>query len=263
VGHGPDLVLIHGLVGNLAMWHLKVVPLLQDRFRLLTYDLRGHGYSEVPPRGYTTDDMAHDLQELLDALDIARPSLLGHSFGADIALCFALLHPQRVARLVAVDPALPAYLRLHMGAEWPAWDHLAQALQELGITVPPDQRRDIAYLLRRMLEVPKLYGPTTGRPRRPQPILRLLETTLLHDYSVVGALDLPSVARITTPVLLLHGQNSDLLGPYDYLRTHLPQVCTLALPSSRLGHLGPLEQPESLVEATDQFLTLGIPSGVS
>src|SRR5579871_4134311 len=85
-GHGEDLVMIHGLTGNLAVWHLKIVPMLFDDYRVLTYDLRGHGYSEVPATGYSADDMAGDLTDLLDALDIERAHLVGHSFGADIAL---------------------------------------------------------------------------------------------------------------------------------------------------------------------------------
>ena len=47
--------MIHGLTGNLAVWHLKIIPMLWDHFRILTYDLRGHGYSDVPPTGYTLD----------------------------------------------------------------------------------------------------------------------------------------------------------------------------------------------------------------
>ena len=86
IGEGPDVVMIHGLTGNLAVWHLQIIPQLMDRFRITTYDLRGHGYSEVTPAGYTGDDMAEDLRNLLDALDIERPALVGHSYGADISL---------------------------------------------------------------------------------------------------------------------------------------------------------------------------------
>src|SRR5271157_1556886 len=89
VGQGPDLVMIHGLTGNLAVWHLKIVPLLMDHFRILTYDLRGHGYSDMPPTGYTASDMAADLEQLMDALGVEQADLVGHSFGADTALYVA------------------------------------------------------------------------------------------------------------------------------------------------------------------------------
>ena len=58
VGQGPDVVMVHGITGNLAVWHLHIVPALCDRYRTLTYDLRGHGYSGTPPEGYSPDDMA-------------------------------------------------------------------------------------------------------------------------------------------------------------------------------------------------------------
>src|SRR4051794_12824829 len=83
MGNGPDLVMIHGLTGNLAVWHLHIAPVLAERFNVLTYDLRGHGYSDKPRTGYSADDMAVDLLELLDSVGISRPTLVGHSFGAD------------------------------------------------------------------------------------------------------------------------------------------------------------------------------------
>src|SRR3954467_7832901 len=95
-GQGPDIVLVHGLGGNLAGWHLGVVPELQLHYRVLTYDLRGHGRSDAAP-GYTTADMVQDLVGLLDALEIHTAAVVGHSWGGDIALHLAQLHPDRVS----------------------------------------------------------------------------------------------------------------------------------------------------------------------
>ena len=132
VGDGPDVVMVHGITGNLAVWHLQIVPALSDRFRVLTYDLRGHGYSDTPPSGYTPDDMADDLLGLLDALEIERPAIVGHSYGADIALYFAARHPDRVSQVMAIEPALPALedLRAHDG--WAGWRYWVAALERAG-----------------------------------------------------------------------------------------------------------------------------------
>src|SRR3954447_26799260 len=128
-GRGPDLVMIHGLTGNLAVWHLKIIPMLMDRFRTLSYDLRGHGYSEMPPSGYSSDDMARDLEGLLDKLGIEQADLVGHSFGADIALYFALVHPERVRKVVAIEAAIPAMIHLRAREDWQGWDYWNEVLE--------------------------------------------------------------------------------------------------------------------------------------
>src|SRR5262245_66635444 len=102
-GTGANLVMLHGFLGNLAVWHLQIVPELRRHFRVITYDLRGHGFSQVTPDGYTTRHMAADLAGLLDGLGIRRACLVGHSFGADVCLHFALCHPARVHRPVAIE----------------------------------------------------------------------------------------------------------------------------------------------------------------
>ena len=58
IGAGPDIVMLHGFLGNLAVWHLYMAPILRREFRVTTYDLRGHGYSDVTDTGYTAADMA-------------------------------------------------------------------------------------------------------------------------------------------------------------------------------------------------------------
>jgi pimeloyl-ACP methyl ester carboxylesterase len=258
VGEGPDLVLIHGLTGNLAVWHLKVVPLLRRHYRVLTYDLRGHGYSDMPPTGYTTDDMAEDLGYLLDALEIERPILTGHSYGSDTALTYALLHPERVDRIVAIEPGLSALISLRKREDWEGWRYWSEALDRFGIPVPPERRADADYMLRLSLKVPMLYGPAVGRPRKAEPLLRLLETTMIKDYEVVGALSLDNIEKITTPVQLIYGEGSAFLGSYDHLRQRLPNVTPIKLPPSAWGHFGPVEQPEILVSYVLDYLQ---PSG--
>jgi len=57
VGMGPDVVMLHGFLGNLAVWHLYMAPILRREHRVTTYDLRGHGYSDVTLTGYTAADM--------------------------------------------------------------------------------------------------------------------------------------------------------------------------------------------------------------
>ena len=245
VGDGPDLVLVHGLTGNLAVWHLKIVPILWDRFRVLTYDLRGHGHSDIPPTGYSADDMAGDLLGLLDRLEIARPSIVGHSYGADIALYFAALHPDRVEEVIAIEGALPALVGERNREDWEGWAAWVSMLAHAGRAVPPDRRSDVRYLLRATLELPKKWGPLNGLPRNPKPFLKLIdETSVAADYERVGSLPLERLGSIDTPVTLMYSERSAFLGAQEILLEKLPNARSILLPETEWGHFGPLEQPE-------------------
>jgi pimeloyl-ACP methyl ester carboxylesterase len=245
VGEGPDVVMVHGITGNLAVWHLRIVPALCDRFRVLTYDLRGHGYSGTPPAGYSADDMADDLLGVLDGLGLERPPLVGHSYGADITLYFAARNPDRVSQVVAIEPALPALedLRAHDG--WAGWHYWVAALERAGHLVPRERRTDMRYLIHATIDLPKQWGPLQGLPRNPKPLLRLLErTTLPEDYRRVGSLTLDRIAAIETPVVLMCAERSAFQDTFEYLRERLPHVDPILLPRTEWGHFGPLEQPE-------------------
>ena len=245
VGEGPDVVMVHGITGNLAVWHLHLVPALADRFRTLTYDLRGHGYSDTPPSGYSPDAMATDLIDLLDALDVERPVVIGHSYGADIALYFAGRYPERVREVVAIESALPALDEIRSHDEWIGWSYWGAVLEQAGHRVPPERRSDLRYLLRATIGLPKKWGPLKGLPRNPRPFLRLIEeTTLPEDYRRIGTLTLERVAAIETPVVLMYAEHSAFIDTFEYLRDHLPNVQPTLLPRTEWGHFGPLEQPD-------------------
>jgi pimeloyl-ACP methyl ester carboxylesterase len=249
VGSGPDLVMVHGISGNLAVWHLRLVPALSERFRVLTYDLRGHGHSDAPPSGYSPDAMATDLRELMDALDIERPRVVGHSYGADIALYHAVNHPERVSEVVAIESALPALEPFRRDETWVGWSYWVRALEGAGHVVPPDRRSNLRYLMRATIDLPKQWGPLKGLPRKPEPLLRLLdETTLPDDYRRVGTLPLERISEIQTRVVLMYAERSAFIDTFDYLRTHLPQVDAILMPPTEWGHFGPLEQPDVVID---------------
>jgi pimeloyl-ACP methyl ester carboxylesterase len=256
VGRGPDVVLLHGLLGNLAVWHLNMVPALRRDFRVTTLDLRGHGYSDVTPTGYTTESLARDLEGALDRLGIERTLLVGHSFGADVCLHFALLHPERVSRIVAIEPGLAALVHQRKDRAWEGWRYWVSKLEEVGLTVPEDKRTDLDYLLDLSLQTPKFYGPARGLPRNREPLLRLVRhTTLMKDYEDPGSLTLDAVRRIATPTFLIYGENSHFLKSYEYLRQALPDSTGALLRGGE--HFGPLERPEELTEHIRAFFAAG------
>ena len=107
-GAGPDVVLIHGVTGDLSIWFLcEAMGILGRSFRVTAFDLRGHGYSGLPRDGYTSADQAADVMAIMDALEIDHAVLVGHSFGAVIAMHAAVLFPDRVDAARALRPVLP------------------------------------------------------------------------------------------------------------------------------------------------------------
>jgi len=98
----PVVTLTHPLGVTLALWDDHVAALTK-RFRVLRYDVRGHGGSEIPPGPYTLEQMAGDLFDLLDSLGIAETHFVGVSMGGLIGMTAALTRPSRITSLVLCD----------------------------------------------------------------------------------------------------------------------------------------------------------------
>lgn len=93
-GHGEWVVLLHGLASQAHILDL-VAPQLSESLRVIAIDQRGHGLSDKPDAGYDFASITHDLDQLLTVLDIERATLIGHSWGGNVAVQYAVDHPQR------------------------------------------------------------------------------------------------------------------------------------------------------------------------
>jgi len=98
-GSGRPFVFIHGGHLGSGSWHSQVAH-FSKRYRAITYDIRGHGQSDVPEGGYSIGDCVEDLHQLLDHLAVERAYLAGLSMGGYIALSFTLSYPDRVDALI-------------------------------------------------------------------------------------------------------------------------------------------------------------------
>jgi pimeloyl-ACP methyl ester carboxylesterase len=256
-GQGSDIVLVHGLGGNLAGWHLGIVPELQLDQRVLTYDLRGHGRSDAAP-GYTTGDMVRDLKALLDALEIAKAVFIGHSWGGDIVLHFAQLYPERVSELVVVEGALLAPLApVYRDPDWDGWPYAVRTLENLlGRPIPEENRCDLEYLLRQLIEIPIIYGPSQGRPRDEDLIFRVLDVLrpMWDGREGDGNMSLDSLSRVTQPSLLLYESNTAYPEALRELSERLPASTSVMLPPGELKHFSTLEHPKDVVNYIRKFL---------
>ena len=101
-GSGPAIVLLHGLASNLKIWDL-VGPMLSSDYTVVSIDQRGHGRSAKPKTGYDFQTVVSDLDNLLEALEIRHPLLMGHSWGADVVLEYGVAYPRKAKGIVMVD----------------------------------------------------------------------------------------------------------------------------------------------------------------
>jgi pimeloyl-ACP methyl ester carboxylesterase len=100
-GHGPAVMLLHGVGGNLAHWGL-VAPLLQDRYRLVAIDLPSHGASTAPAV-YSFDHDLGAVDEVRQRLGLGQPALVGHSYGGMVAVSLGASRPGAYRVVVNID----------------------------------------------------------------------------------------------------------------------------------------------------------------
>lgn len=100
---GPALVMLHGITDNGLCWRRTAQALAAD-YQIIMLDARGHGLSDAPEQGYASEDHAGDAAALIEALELDRPVITGHSMGAATAAVLAASRPDLVRGVVLEDP---------------------------------------------------------------------------------------------------------------------------------------------------------------
>ncbi|AHV99045.1 alpha/beta fold hydrolase [Paenibacillus sabinae] len=241
-GQGEVLVLLHGFCGSSEYWE-KVIPILQGSYRVIAPDLRGHGSSDAPLGAYTIEQMADDVLTLLDALDIPKVTLLGHSLGGYVTLSFAQRYASR----------LNAFGLIH-STGYPDSDEAKEkrlqavaAIQSKGITDFVDGF------------VPGLFAPETVKSS-PALLQRAREIGYkTPPQGAVGAAlamrkrpdrrDVISASGL--PVLLVGGEKDGLVPLEKTFTADTPNVTKVVI--VRAGHMSLFEEPEQLADVIKDF----------
>ncbi|MED5207917.1 MAG: alpha/beta hydrolase [Chloroflexota bacterium] len=120
-GEGAPLLALHGLASS-ANWYDIVAPMLRDRYHIYAPDQRGHGQTTSATSGYDWQTLSRDLDRLLDHIGLDEVSVMGHSWGGNVATNFAANYPGRVKRLIMIDGGFLDG-RLFPGASWETFSH--------------------------------------------------------------------------------------------------------------------------------------------
>ena len=147
-GDGRPVLLLHGLASTCHIWDL-VAPLLAADFRVAALDQRGHGQSAQVDHGYDFATVLGDAAAFIDHLGWRRPIIVGHSWGADVALELAAAYPQLVSGLIFVDGGT---IDISNRPDWT----LAQAREEMA---PPIFTGFTPGMMRERVESGGRFGP--------------------------------------------------------------------------------------------------------
>jgi pimeloyl-ACP methyl ester carboxylesterase len=267
MGEGRNVVLIHGLGTNQGFWNPSILIPMARRYRITIFDLRGHGYSGMPKRGYTSADMAEDLWHLLTHLHISRADLVGHSFGGVVALHSAVLFPEKVNSLILADTRVRAFQPTQSPREWIESEKIVKRLAEQGFAFPENETEAGLWLLEKLASsewrekrrepgsaqpfVP--FGGWNGGQRMAERWLQLLETTSAReDFTSPAGLTREKVMGIQQPIVVICCENSTTLRSMEGLKRNLLHCETAIIRGS--GHFFPLTHTEAFLSYVNRFL---------
>ena len=224
-GRGRPVILSHGYGATGRMWDGQRQT-LGNRYRLITWDMRGHGQTESPsnPAQYSTEATVADMKALLGSLGVSRAVVGGLSLGGYMSLAFYLAHPEMVDALIICDSG-PGYRNAEARNAWNqranerAGNLEARGLEALGRHA---SARGLAHAARGMLAQ--------------------------QDARVIDGL-----ASIHVPTLIVVGdQDTPFLAPCEYMAKKIPGARLEVIAGA--GHASNLDQPEAFDRVLVSFL---------
>ena len=250
-GRGTPLVLVHGFACGIRSWDPQVRA-LSKKFRVVTYDVRGFGISEAPrdPAKYSQAHSIADLAGLLDHLKIRRAFVGGLSMGGNIALNFAIAHPDRVRKLVVADTGSGS----DEHADWVAAAHeLADAAEKGGLEAFTDLAGANPLFARYIAQGPEAerFIRTCLMTHRAHGVAHTAREVLSKRPSLYSLE--PMLRALRVPTLLIVGEHDDpCLRVHAWMARTLPRATALTIPG--VGHLTNLEAPDAFNRAVARFL---------
>jgi 3-oxoadipate enol-lactonase len=225
----PNLLCLHGLVDTLEIWDRIAAP-LAERCRLVRYDQRGHGESGAPAGPYTRADLAGDAIGVLDALEIDRAVLVGHSMGGIVSMATALAHPDRIAGLVLIGTASQCSEKV---AGW---------YERIAVAGEKDGTAGLARSIYGEKTKKKIAGDGVGIAHVTRTLKSLFEDPLT-----------PKLEQIKCPVLLLVGEK-DPMGPKasEIIASKLSDAQLEVVPGC--GHWIHVDEPDVTLSAFDRWM---------
>lgn len=248
--NAPAIIFIHGFPLNKTMWS-KQVTTLKENYRVVAYDIRGHGNSETGDDDFSIEVFVSDLLSLMDALKIDKAILCGFSMGGYIALNAIENYPERFTALLLCDTNctedMPEAKENRMKA--------IENIKEKGVAQYADE------------SLKKLFAPTSiSNQIKEVAIVRemIMKTTTQSLYKSLTALakrkeTCSKLHEIKVPTLIMVGKEDIITPPEVALRMHEKIKGSKFHIIENAGHLSNMENPAEFNKQLSEFL-LSIPN---
>lgn len=251
-GQGPCLVLIHGFSDNLTMWYNQVHEFSKS-YQVLTYDVRGHGQTEVLEEAYSMDLFAEDLRKLLEALQIQKACVLGYSMGGRIGLSFAMRYPEKTTGLIFANSGV-------MGTDiQPSEDEIKEMMERRQQMLDLIATNDIEAIADIMAERSLSPG---FREKEPEVFEKYKEVKLknspeaykpIMEGMTAAMANPPDLSQLHCPVLIIAGEQDGFMATETaYSMEKAINDSTLAIFPT--GHASAVEVPKEFNQAVLDFL---------
>lgn len=258
---GPPILLVHGLASSARTWDL-LAPLLAERFRVIALDQRGHGESDKPDDGYDLPTAVADLHAVIESLQLGRPTLVGHSWGGNVVLQYAVTYPDGLSHLILLDGGF-----IEPQLQGISWEVAEKQMTPPDLRVPlpkfverlrsrlgpiySDEARD-AVLGNVWIDERGVVHPHLTRERH----MRLARALWEHRPSQI-------YGKVIVPTLVIPAESPDSQADPECLRWKRRAVATAEqrLPRGRVLwmrdsiHDVQLQRPSDLAAAVTQFVT--------
>jgi pimeloyl-ACP methyl ester carboxylesterase len=242
-GQGEPLLFIHGLGSSARDWEYQV-SFFSEQYRVITFDLRGHGQSQKPAGPYSMSLFADDTAELIELLGVAPVHVVGISLGGMIAFQLAVDHPDLIKSLVIANAwteVVPRTLKDH----WNVFMRFAVA-RLFGMRKTGEVLSKRLFPKEEQAELKKLFIEHWAENNK-QAYLDTL-------HAIVGWSVMDHIDKIGSPTLVLTAE-------YDYtpisdkeaVVAKMPQAELVVIPNSR--HATPVDSPREFNEAVFSFLS--------
>lgn len=233
-GSGPPVLLSHGYSATSQMWTGQVAA-LKDKYRVITWDMRGHGQTDSPEDQalYSEEQTCADMAAILRELGIEKAVIGGLSLGGYMSLAFNVRYPQMVEALMLFDTG-PGY-KNPVARE--GWNKTAE-------------QRAVNFETKGLESLGRGAEVRIAQHRSADGLAKAARGMLAQfDSRIIESLD-----GISVPTLLLVGANDEpFLGATDYMMNKIPKAQKVVIPDA--GHAANIDQPEAFNEAVSAFLT--------